>query len=352
MRNPVITDLELFLVEAPSTEAGGPVRTVLFHLVSDLGADGWGEAHLAWRATELTARREMLLNILAGRSIFDLEELAEIPSLRPAALRCGIELACWDLVGRFLNQPVCRLLGGEYRHYVPLAVRLPANSSHLVQTALELLDQGFDTQILPTSGQVEADAESARLLTQVSRGRIRLRLDGAGLFDFDAGRKLCELLEDQGLECLIDPLRDFDLAQMASLGRQTELALGAWRSVNNAKDVMAIVRVGAARTVVIELQRVGGILAARYCAAVARAGGLEVVLASGPSLGVAAAALLHLAGASPVFASCNECGYFSVRDDVLTRPIERVQGLGRIPLEAGLGVSVDRNKLELLQVPF
>lgn len=352
MRVPVITDIELFLVQAPVAEADTPVRTVLFHLVSDLGTDGWGEAQLAWRPTELTARREMLLNILAGRSVFDLEELGEIPSLRPAALRCGIELACWDLVGRFLGQPVCRLLGGEYRHYVPLAVRLPTDRSHLPEVALELLHQGFDTQILSTSGQVDADAEAVQLLTQLGRGRIRLRLDGAGAFDWEAGRKLCELLEDQGLECLIDPLRDYDPAELASLGRQTELPLAAWRSVSSPREVMAIVRAGAAKTVIIELQRVGGILPARYSGAIARAGGLEVALASGPSLGIAAAALLHLAGANPAFATCNECGYFSMRDDVLSRPIERVQGLGRIPLEPGFGVNVDRNKLEVLQVPY
>ncbi len=352
MRNPIITDLELFLVESPASEVGPPLRTVLFRLVSDVEAEGWGEAQLAWRATELTVRREMLLNVLAGRSVFDLEELSEIPSLRPAAVRCGIELACWDLVGRFLGQPVCRLLGGEYRHYVPLAVRLPRDPSYLAQTALELLHQGFDTQILSSSGQVERDADSVRLLNELSRGRIRLRLDGAGLFSWESCRQISELLEDQGLECFIDPLRDFDLAQMASLGRQTELPLAAWRSVNNPKDVMAIVRAGAARMVVIELQRVGGILPARYCAAVARSGGLEVALASGPSLGIAAAALLHLAAASPVFAGCNECGYFSIRDDVLARPLERVQGLGRIPLEPGFGITVDRNKLEAIQVSF
>lgn len=350
MKSPVLTDLELFLVEAPATENTPPVRTVIFHLISDLGAEGWGEAHLAWRATELAARREMLLNILAGRSAFDLEELSDLSSLKPAALRCAVEMACWDLIGRFLGQPLCRLLGGEYRHYIPLAVRLPADSSHLAQTALELLHQGFHSQILTSSGNPELDSEAIRLITELTHGRISLRLDGGGQFDWDTARHLCELLEDLGLEYLIDPLREYELAQAALLARQTELKIAAWRSVNSATDVIGILKTGGTRALVIELPRTGGILPARYAAVVARAGGLEVSLASGPTLGISAAAMLHLAAANPVFTGCCECGYFSVRDDVLTQPLERSQGLARVPIEPGLGVVVDRNKLESLQI--
>lgn len=350
MKTPVLTDLELFLVESRGDEILPTIRTVIFHLISDLGADGWGEAQLAWQSTELPARREMLLNLLAGRSVFDLEELSSLGSLKPAALRSAIEMACWDLLGRFLQQPLCRLLGGEYRHYVPLAVRLPTDFAQLAQTAMERLQQGFHSQILPTSGRPETDAEAVRLLTELSRGRISLRLDAAGAYGWDDARSMCELLEDLGLECVIDPIRDYDLAQIASLARQTELTLTAWRSIASVTDIVGILRTGAPRSVVIEIPRVGGILTARYCATMARAGGLEVSLASGPSLGVAAAAMLHLAAANPAFSGCSECGYFSVRDDILARPLEHTQGLGRIPIDPGLGVTVDRNKLELLQI--
>ena len=39
------------------------------------GLEGWGESSLGWRIGELAPRRKALLAVLAGRSVFDIEEL-------------------------------------------------------------------------------------------------------------------------------------------------------------------------------------------------------------------------------------------------------------------------------------
>ena len=62
--------------------------------------------------------------MLAGRSVYDIEELHALEALSPAALRSAIEMAVWDLLGRVLRQPLCNLLGGYYRRRVPVSVRL------------------------------------------------------------------------------------------------------------------------------------------------------------------------------------------------------------------------------------
>jgi len=77
---------------------------------------------------------------------------------------------------------------------------------------------------------------------------------------------------------------------------------------------------------------------------------LSAVLASGPSLGVAVAAMLHLAASTPAFSSCNECTYYQLHDDVLTEPLEISHGMMAVPQGAGLGIEVDRAKIEKYQV--
>ena len=59
----------------------------------------------------------------------------------------------------------------------------------------------------------------------------------------------------------------------------------------------------------------------RACAAVAGAAGISAVLRPRPTLGVAAAAMLHLAAATPLLSGCNESAYHQLQDDVLVEPL-------------------------------
>jgi len=85
---------------------------------------------------------------------------------------------------------------------------------------------------------------------------------------------------------------------------------------------------------------VGGIGPSRACAEIATAGGIGAILGSPPSLGIATAAMLHLAAAVPAFSSGNECAYHQLAEDVLAQPLTLVEGQLNVPLAAGLGVEV------------
>lgn len=346
-----ISDLELYLVEMPRRESGDSVRSVLVRLASVSGVEGWGESAVDWQAAELPGRRDALLTMLGGRSIFDIQELHALEALRSAPLRCGLEMAFWDLVGRTLNEPLCRLFGGEYRRQIPLAVPLADTSPRqAAQVARELADQGFYTQMLTSCGRPGEDVEMVSAVREAAGDRVELRFDGAARYDMETARDLCAELEEKGLQFFLDPLRAGDLHEIASLGRQTSVPLAVWRPIAGPADVLAAVRWRAAPFVVVDLQRVGGMLPARDCAAVAEAGRTQVLLSGGPSLGIATAAVLQLAASTPVFLGCSDCAYPQLRDDILAEPLEVVDGMMVLAQDPGLGVAVDRAKVEEYQV--
>jgi L-alanine-DL-glutamate epimerase-like enolase superfamily enzyme len=144
----------------------------------------------------------------------------------------------------------------------------------------------------------------------------------------------------------VDPLKTRDLDQIASLRRQTSVPLAAGRSVRGPADVLAVVRCGAASWIEVDLQRVGGLASARKCAAIAQAAGLGACLAAGPSVGVGLAAVLQLAAATPAFSHCNQGPHQAVQDDLLVEPLELLDGMLAVPQAPGLGVQVDRARLE------
>jgi len=346
-----INELELFLVQIRRTESAEPVRSVLVRVTTDSGAEGWGEAGLPWRPEELAGRQELLLSALAGRSVFDTEELQTLELLDPPPLRSAVETACWDALARNVGRPLCHLWGGDYRRRIPLAVRLSGTTpQRIVRLARELVDQGFHTQVLGSTGQPEHDLAALRAVRQAGGDRLELRLDGAEAYDMETARDLCAELDDLGVELLIDPLATGELYPVTSLGRQTTVPLAVWRAIHGPADVLAAVRSGAAGFVVIDLGRVGGVLPSRKSGAVAEAGGVTALLAGPPSVGVATAVLLQLAAATPAFASLSEAGYHQLRDDVLAEPLETVDGMLAVPQGPGLGVEVDRGKVERYQV--
>jgi len=260
-------------------------------------------------------------------------------------------MASWDLIGWITRQPLCHLFGGRYRSRIPLAVRLPdGKADRVARLARELADRGFHSQVLTLQGRLESDLQMVAAVREGAGERIELRLDAAQRYDMETARDLCAEIESAGVQFVVDPLRDGDLDQIASLRRQVEVPLGVWRSIRGPADVLALVRCGAAPFAVVDLQRVGGIAPARQCAAIARAAGLAASLGGGPSTGVGVAAMLHVAASTPAFAGCNECASYQLEDDLLANPLEVLDGMLTVPQGAGLGVEVDRARLETYQV--
>ena len=66
-------------------------------------------------------------------------------------------------------------------------------------------------------------------------------------------------------------------------------------------------------------------------------------------MGIATAAMLHLAAATPAFSTANEIASRQLRDTVLADSFEIADGMMPVPESHGLGVEVDRAKLERYQ---
>jgi L-alanine-DL-glutamate epimerase-like enolase superfamily enzyme len=346
-----ISDLEFYLVEMEHGGRDTPIRSLLVRLATESGLEGWGETQLAWRVAELPLRRESLLAVLAGRSVFDVEDLITLEALRSAPLRSAVEMASWDLIGRKTGLPLCHFFGGGYRPRVPLAIRLrEAGPAETGQLARELAEQGFHCQIATASGSVEADLEQLLAIAEAVGDRIELRFDGASHYDMPTARDLCSELGDDLLQFFLDPLAGGDLEQVAALGRQTNVPLAVSRAVTRPADVLAVVRSGAASHVVVDPSLVGGLASARRCAAITEAAGLHASLAGGPSSGIGLAAMLQLAASTPAFSGCNECAYHQLQNDLLVEPLEITDGMIAVPRGPGLGVEVARSKVERFQV--
>lgn len=340
-----ISEVELFAIELPARI--GPVRSLLVRLQTDTQGEGWGETRASWPKTTLAARRRGLAAVLVGRSMFDVESILALDALADRALACGVEMALWDLIARAARQPLHHLLGGAYRSSVPLCARLPAGSSEMLAGwSRALAAQGIASQILTTTGSVDDDWQLVSAVRDACADRVQLRLDARCRYDLRSAMQLCERLETNSVQFVVDPVSAPDAERLAIVGSSARVLLGASEGLQCPADIMQLARTQAASYVMVDPVLVGGLARTRDCAAVAEAAGMAPTLRIEGTSGLAVAASLHVAAATPGFISGHGCSYPHLQADILAEPLRVVDGLLSVPTAPGLGVEVDRDKVE------
>jgi L-alanine-DL-glutamate epimerase-like enolase superfamily enzyme len=346
-----IRDLELLLVEVPRMRPLAPLRSMLVRLSSESGLEGWGEVRPLWPPGELAMRRHLLSSALAGRSVFDIEELLALDTLASRPLRAGVEMACWDLIAKSADQPLRHLWGGAFRSHVPILARLPSEPLEIVPYwARELAGQGFHAQMIGSTGSIENDLATVSAVREMTGGHCPLALDAQGRYHASEILRLCAELETSRIAFVLDPLTDGEPFRMAHLRRQVLVPLSMSAGIHTPADVLSVAGSAAASGVVLSLEHLGGLLTAYKCGVVAAAASLHAILRQNDSLGVGVAAMLQLAACLPGFLGAHECTHHQLLDDVLVEPLQTVEGMFVVPQGPGLGVQIDRGKLEQYQI--
>ena len=121
-------------------------------------------------------------------------------------------------------------------------------------------------------------------------------------------------------------------------------------SCYTAQDAMALARAGAADILSVYVGKGGGIGPARKIAAVAEAAGLSCTVGSNLELGIASAAMAHLADATPGIGAdefpCDILGPLAYEHTLLREPFDFRDGTIAVPDKPGLGVELDDAMLE------
>jgi L-rhamnonate dehydratase len=263
------------------------------------------------------------------------------------AALCGLEMACWDAVGKAAGQPLHKLWGGAYRDTVPLIrylhVKSPAEMAH---SAAEAAEAGYRTIKAKIGLDAESDIEIIREIRNAIGPNVQLRGDVNGAWTPGTARRQLAKLEQFDLEFVEQPLVHDDLLGHAALRRVTRVPIAIDEGAYTQTDVLNVIRAEAADVILLDPHESGGCWTARKSAAIAEAAGMAVGLHSGSELGMSQAAYLHLAASTPNLTLAIDTGYPEIVDDVITTRHQIVEGSMPVPTGPGLGVELDLEKLE------
>ncbi|HEX2036873.1 MAG TPA: enolase C-terminal domain-like protein [Chloroflexota bacterium] len=269
--------------------------------------------------------------------------------------KAALEMACWDILGKVAGLPVYRLLGGAVREFVPTKYSVsglaPAAAAELAAWAAGL---GFRTMKVKVGTDPQEDVARVRAVREAVGAAVHLGVDANGGWSPRVAIHTIRRLAEFDIEFAEQPVAPLDVAWMADVRRNVHVPVMADESVYTLQDAMALVRAEAADVLSVYIGKGGGIGPARKVAAVAEAAGLTCTVGSNLELGVASAAMIHLAIATPGIGAeafpCDILSQFFYEGEILAEPLPIKPGQARPFERPGLGVELDEASVERYRV--
>jgi len=347
-------------------------RSLIVEVVTDCGISGWGESFCHGVQSPLLAQKIIdvtLKPMLIGQSPFDAAVLWEkmYAATQPYGRKglvisaiSGIDIALWDCLGRALEQPIYKLMGGAYRKDVaPYASgffrvddgRYP---EAYVEEARAYAADGYQGMKMKGGYGVNVDTKAVQAVREAIGDDIELMVDVNCAYNVAAAKRLLKRLEPYDVLWLEEPLPPDDL--------EGYLELKNFSSINIAGGENEFSKIGfrqwiAQRAVDIlqpDLCYAGGFTECHKILAMAEAWHMTVMPHAWGS-GVALAASMNFMAIIPPAPSTfmpseplleYDRSTHPFRQDLIYPNIELVDG--RVPIPDGPGIGVEVNKEKLL----
>jgi L-alanine-DL-glutamate epimerase-like enolase superfamily enzyme len=337
---------------------------LLVRVHTDEGLTGLGEVSCTpgWSGEDQVTAAHFINGFLApllvGENPIEIERLTARLQRGVAAnpfTKSALEMALWDILGKVAGLPVYRLLGGPVRAVVPTKFSISGQKpERAAEIAAWAVAQGFRTMKVKVGVEPEEDVARVRAVRAAVGPDVRLGVDANGGWAPRVAIQTIRRLYEYNIYFVEQPVPALDVAWLADVRRQVQVPVMADESVYTLQDAMAVVRASAADVLSVYVGKGGGIGPARKIAAVAEAAGLVCTVGSNLELGVASAAMIHLAMATPGIGAeefpCDILGPFFYESDVLAEPLPITAGEARPFERPGLGVELDEARVERYRV--
>ena len=373
-----IVDIRTFVVGNPPPRFGG--RYFIFlKLTTDSGITGVGEVYTATFSPHLVAQmiEDVAARHLIGSDPFKIETLwrqmygrgyALRPDLTLGGIMSGLEMACWDIVGKELGKPVYELLGGQvheklrtYTYLYPPAGSdayadhpVYSNPAAAASAAVEAVDRGFTAVKFDPAGPYGVfdprqpsleDLDRSEAMVRAVREAVGTKADilfgTHGQFTTSGAIRLARRLEQYDPLWFEEPTPPEMPEEMAKVAAATTIPISTGERLTTKYEFARVLSTGAASILQVNLGRCGGLLEAKKIAGMAETHYAQIAphLYCGPIVG---AANIQISACSPNFLILESIQDWSgFHADILVKPIQWEGGYVIPPTEPGLGVELN-----------
>ena len=333
------------------------------------GLFGWGEATLEWKTRAVVGAIEDLAPLLIGQDPRDIEHCQQILTKHGfwrlgvvgMSAVSGIELALWDILGKSLDVPAWRLLGGKVRDYLRTythlglgdmkAVYESDTAASNVERGRVVVQAGYDavkvvcityTHYLAPGRDID---KVGRMLTDL---RDALGPDVDIMVDFhgrpasvSAAMDYIHAIASSRPLFVEEPVPPEQSVGLSEITARSAVPIASGERLVGRREFEPAIRSRAFHIGQPDICHTGGLMETKKIAAMAETAGIGLAPHNplGPIAGVAA---LHFGVSTPnVIIQEEMSGAVPWYGEVVQWPIDRKPGRWDLPLKPGLGVEVD-----------
>ncbi|MBI2183875.1 MAG: dipeptide epimerase [Thaumarchaeota archaeon] len=316
--------------------------SVLVKIHTDNGLVGYGEGAPYLPTTGDTQRSVIdILGVIAPKLIdefaFNIGKIHQMldrsmdgnPSVRSA-----IDLALYDLQGKFTKTPVYRLLGGAYKEEVPMHYTLGIKSpEEMAADAAAKIEEGYRAlEVKVGGGIIEDDVERVKRIRDAVGDDVILIVDPNTGWSPASSINAIKQIEKHDVY-VEQPTKT--LEGLARVRSSVSAPIIADEICRTPDDVQEIIRRNAADAINIKLLKFGGFYKAQKAIAIAESAGLGYRFDSRPQTRLASTASLHLSMASGREIASGYVQFMRQKEDLVAK--------GGIIVSKGVASLTDKN---------
>ncbi len=366
-----IVDVQTFLVENVPPYQGGR-RWLFVKLITDEGIEGigeWSTGQVGREKSSIEIIKDLATQFVVGADPFKIELLWQKiyatdhdyrhPGLALTPALSAIEMACWDIIGKALNQPVYNLLGGQYHEKLRAYAYMPhggiwENPEKAGEIAADLMEKGntamkFDPfPIFPAPRDIPLKdiarvGEIFKCIRDAVGYEVEVGLGTHGQLTTSSAIRIAQMLEPYYPFWFEEPVSLENVDEMARVASHTSIPIATGERLLTKYEFVEIFQKQAAQIIQLDVGHCGGILESKKIASMAEAHYASIAphMYCGP---VAAAAAVQVATCSPNFLIL-EFNRTTLHADILQEPIVFDAGYIVPPTSPGLGADLNEDVL-------
>jgi D-galactarolactone cycloisomerase len=371
-----IIDVRIFPLTGGTVDGGWPQGHepqedlhTLVEVITDEGLTGWGSCFTS--GALVAGAMRLLWPLLEGASAIEPERTTEILRQstfwqgRGGAVEhaiSGLDLALWDILGKASGQPVGRLLGGMYRSRIkPYGSILFDEPDVLAQRLEETVARGFRAIKLGWRPFGRRSRRFDELLMRTARqtvgDQVELMVDAGGSEQFwphglNWARETARMLANYDVTWFEEALPPDDLDGYVELTRVSPVPIAGGEVLTRRQSFLPWLSRNAVDIIQPDCTKNGGLSESRRIAWAAQDHNIQFV-PHGWNTVIGLAADLQLTAALPIARYVEYLTPSPYIEDLTPEPFRPdADGLLPIPERPGLGVEIDRERLQRYSSPI
>ena len=373
-----LKDLKIIVTRPPPPGWGGRYW-IFVKLMTDNGIVGWGECYASSIGPEAmeVVIKDIFERYFLDESPSNFEKMfrrtyssgfTQRPDLTVMGAFSGLEIACWDILGKYFDCPTWQLLGGKindrvraYSYLYPLEHHdlndFWTSPGMAAESAIDLVSRGFTAVKfdpagpytmrgghMPAMSDIKLSIDFCQAIREAVGDKADILFGTHGQFTTAGAIRLGKAIEPYSPMWFEEPIPPDNLSEFSKVQSALSIPIATGERFTTKMEFAEVLKSGGASIIQPALGRAGGIWEMKKAAAIAEVFNAQVAphLYAGP---IEWAANLQLAASIPnlLIAETIETPFHK---SLINGKIKVEDGYIQVSDEAGLGIEVNEKLAE------